>query len=978
MRMSCCSPGGYNPTRDVSESDDETLQGTEPSAVTQTSAPSPTRDSAVLERGSCLGRYVVLERLGAGGMGVVYAAYDPELDRKIALKLVRNPDARSGDTGPTRLQREAQAMAKLSHHNVIAVHDVGVVDGRVFIAMEFVDGQTLSSWLGQRRSWTAVLDVFTSAGAGLLAAHEAGIVHRDFKPDNVLLGHDGRVRVMDFGLARADDEHPGASSSEALPDADDSIGSTLTAAGTIMGTPAYMAPEQHQGLRADARSDQFSFCVALYEALYGKRPFAGDNLHALMLAVSNGEIEPAPKQSQVPAWLRAIVLRGLATDPSSRFSSMRELLAAIEAGRKQPSSRGLVLTTLVAGLFIALAVFGLDREATPEAGPCDDTVHQIDAAWDTARRDAVQATFAQAELPSAGVLASIDGYAQAWTQMRHDSCVATRVAGTQSDQLMDLRTACLERRRVELTALVDLLSSGSPAVLAEAGRLVENLVPVSVCADEERLRMRVPVPEDPAARAAVEHGERVLAEARSRLEAGLSAEALARLDTLEPDGLALAHAPLAAAVAELRGRILDDLDQSAEAAAVLAEAARAAARGGDDRLLVEVYIDAMLVVGVSLGRADEAAQLEQMAEVALIRTGRPPDLDRRWRSMQANLRRIAGKPDEALTLFQALRQELEDAGEGESILARDVDRRIGGLLANLGRYEEAEALMNRSIAAIEAQVGPDHPSLIVPLTNLATLHTQRGDFEQARAIHDRGIRLSERWLGESHTNTGVAYESLGILLHHDNQLAQARTHLERAEASYAKNYDDSHPSLVRVRGNLSAVLIDLGELEAAEQLLVRSRDALVKRFGDEHDYLVFINNNIAELYLRVGSFDEALVAIREARRIALERLGPDSERIGECHGIEAKIHAAAGDDAAAIASFELAREAMLRGQASPKLLIETEAMLAAALVRSRARRSEGEELFATALERARTTGEAGEAMMAVVLEQAKAVGVALP
>jgi formylglycine-generating enzyme required for sulfatase activity len=295
-----------------------------------------------LDTGAQLGRYVIVERVGTGAMGVVYGAYDPQLDRKIALKLIK-PGPGVKDTARARLLREAKAIARLQHPNVVAVHDVGVIDEQVFLAMEFVAGGTIKSWVAaQPRSWREILDVFIAAGRGLAAAHAAGLVHRDFKPDNVLLDKEQRPRVVDFGIARqagaADDEIAGETGE---PQVDgtatlrDSSGkhalATLTKTGTWVGTPAYMAPEQFLGERGDEKSDQFSFCVALYEALYGERPFAGDDMLSISVNVTTEQLRPMPRDRGVPTWLRRVILRGLRVDPAARWESMAALIAALSS-----------------------------------------------------------------------------------------------------------------------------------------------------------------------------------------------------------------------------------------------------------------------------------------------------------------------------------------------------------------------------------------------------------------------------------------------------------------------------------------------------------------------------------------------------------------------------------------------------------------------------------------------------------------------
>ncbi len=304
-----------------------------------------------MPRGASLGRYLVLGRLGGGGMGVVYAAHDPELDRKVAIKLVRH-DAFASSEGRARLLREAQALARLQHPNVIAIHDVGTFGEQVFIAMEHVAGQTLTAWLGSGRPWREIVATFTLAGRGLEAAHRAGLVHRDFKPDNVLLDAEGRVRVLDFGLARSAQDSESPPIDPAAPTGAAAPVAALTETGAILGTPAYMSPEQHLGQPTDARTDQFSFCVALFEALYGLRPFAGETVATLALEVTTGRVQSPPRGAKVPAFVHAALLRGLRSRPDERFASMGELLAALA---RDPRRRVLGRLALLGAACAALA-----------------------------------------------------------------------------------------------------------------------------------------------------------------------------------------------------------------------------------------------------------------------------------------------------------------------------------------------------------------------------------------------------------------------------------------------------------------------------------------------------------------------------------------------------------------------------------------------------------------------------------------------
>jgi len=277
-------------------------------------------------------RFAVLRTLGAGGMGVVYAAYDEELDRRVAIKVVRD-DVGAGAQGRERMKREAQAMAKVSHPNVVQVYQVGELDnGQLFVAMEFVKGINLADWLSaEERGWEEALEMYLQAGRGLAGAHREGVVHRDFKPDNVLIGDDGRARVLDFGLARAEGMRAPEDDSALLRVSAPAnvLTSNLTMAGTIMGTPAFMSPEQHLGQNADARSDQFSFCVAVYGSLYGVAPFAGNTLAELSQSVTGGELRPPPEGTPVPTWVWQALKTGLAPRADDRHPSMDTLLAAL-------------------------------------------------------------------------------------------------------------------------------------------------------------------------------------------------------------------------------------------------------------------------------------------------------------------------------------------------------------------------------------------------------------------------------------------------------------------------------------------------------------------------------------------------------------------------------------------------------------------------------------------------------------------------
>ena len=342
--------------------------------------------------GRMLGRFTLADRLGAGAMGVVYRADDVGLGRQVALKLLHRPD----DALTDRLIREARSMAQVSHPNVVAVYDVGVTDGTTYIAMELVHGASLRRWQQQPHSVAEIVEVYVAAGRGLAAAHAAGIVHRDFKPDNCLVGTDGRIRVTDFGLAAVRPTGPGPAPSPVLPSPSPSPGSgddaELTASGSLLGTPAYMAPEQFSGGNVDPRTDQFNFCVALYEALYGYRPFLGKSFEELGDNVCAGHVRPPPPRSGASSALHAIVLRGLRVRPGDRFPTMDHLLAELVRDRARPWRRTAIAAAAVAaalGLGLVADLVVRDRVIAEIQQSFALTGRQTNRAWDglTARFD---------------------------------------------------------------------------------------------------------------------------------------------------------------------------------------------------------------------------------------------------------------------------------------------------------------------------------------------------------------------------------------------------------------------------------------------------------------------------------------------------------------------------------------------------------------------------------------------------------------
>jgi tetratricopeptide (TPR) repeat protein/predicted Ser/Thr protein kinase len=654
-----------------------------------------------LPPGSRVGRYQILGALGRGGMGEVYAAYHPDLDRRIALKVVLGMDGTTGDRR-NRLLREARAIARLSHPNVVTVHDAGSFGDRVFIAMELIDGRTIDEWLrAEPRRWQEVLEVFVAAGRGLAAAHAAGVVHRDFKPQNVMIAKSGAVRVMDFGLARLAEDDAGERR-EAGEDQPTLAIKFTTKTGAIVGTPAYMSPEQFRREPADARSDQFSFCVALHEALFGTRPEA-----ALAQADQPG---PDAKASHagVPTWLRAIVLRGASGEREARHRSMDVLIASLERGRKRLRRR---ISVAAVGLAALVLTAGAWRLAHGNRFLCAVPGERIAAAWDDAdgsnqRRQSIHRAFAATGRPTAEaswerLSRVLDNYVNSWKAMYLQTCEATHVRGEQSAEALDLRMSCLNDNLDQVRALTDELMAADGGALSHAVAASQELTPVSRCADVSLLKSRVPLPKDERTLRAVEAIRPAMRDLQVLWDIGNGPELLKRAVALRPGVEATGYKPLLAELLELIGaaQVFEDADLS-EAEATLREAIVVADASRDDIDAAKAASELGYVFGYRLGRPKEGEFFLQLAESFLDRNGPGNEQIRAW------------------------------------ILTDRVANRC-----RQGTFDGTQALSEEAIRLKQQAVGPDHPDVAIGFTSLAVTLLSSNQPEAALEAANRAIDI---------------------------------------------------------------------------------------------------------------------------------------------------------------------------------------------------------------------------------------------
>ena len=557
-------------------------------------------------------RFTLLERVGIGGMSEVFAAYDERLDRKIAIKLLR-PGHLAATRASERLLREAQTLARLSHPNVVQVYDAGRFQDQVYVAMEFVRGQTLDRWVAEmdatraRDRRRAVLRQLVAVGRGLQAAHEAGLTHRDIKPHNVIVGADGRARVLDFGLASprrpaADSEAEAAP--ESRPRAVDTTGATvdtetasteepITPPDALMGTPAYMAPELFLGQPASPSSDQFSFCVTAHEALCGARPYPDTSIEAV-----HDDLLDAPtlaagmRRNRLPRPVRQALLRGLRADPERRHADMGQLLDALE-GRPR---RRLLIGAVAALLVIAVALRIAGVFAPSPAPVCQGAERELADVWTPAQKERVRERLLATELPFAGdtwqrVERDVETFIDDWQSMHRDACLAHH-EGRQSDTLLDARMACLRDRRAALASALALLQRSTSGDLTRVAEILYQLPSPAYCGDLDALTAEVPPPEDPQIARAVDEIRAQLGEVGVLESAGEYRQARELAEQLAERARPLGYLPVLAEVRLRQGRILirsENGDLRAQAMPVLEEAVQLGFQAGDHAVAVRAY-----------------------------------------------------------------------------------------------------------------------------------------------------------------------------------------------------------------------------------------------------------------------------------------------------------------------------------------------------------------------------------------------------
>jgi tetratricopeptide (TPR) repeat protein/tRNA A-37 threonylcarbamoyl transferase component Bud32 len=857
------------------------------------------------DAGKLLGRYLVVEVVGEGGMGRVLRAYDPKLRREVAIKRVR---ARGrDDEAQLRLLREARAMARLSHANVVAVYDVEALDDGVALAMEFVQGGTLAQWLAATpRKVDAVLDVLVRAGEGLAAAHRVELVHRDFKPANVLVADDGRVKVTDFGLAKP---IGGSTSSGDHSDSVRHVGDeVLTHAGTVMGTPRYMAPEQHSGCEADARSDQYAFGVAAWEALCGAAPFREKTLEELVRAKLRGP--PAwPRAVAVPGPVSAALRRALAPDPAERWPSMGELLAEIASGRARVRNRRIGLAVGAVGLAAAAGLGAGELDRRRRLAACDDEGAEIAAVW-PGRRDAVQGGVLASELPYAAVTLDkatpwLDAWARQWQAARTSACVAVEVENLLTPTLAERARTCLDLSRIRVETVVELLAQGDRDAIQGAVAALAAPTELDSCTDPSRLE-RVSWPARESWDTVVELRRR-LARASGLQAAGRYADAQVEADAVLSAAGATGFVPLVAE-ARLRVGTLHELrGQYEPAESQLRAAYFEAAAAGADRVALEAAARLAFTIGHRRMRPDAGLEWGEHARVFETRLGGDePSVSANLLNNLAAVHRARGDAAEAQRLHeQALALREEVLGPTHPDVATSLSN-LALVRTDMEAYEEAADLHARALAIREEALGPEHPNVASSLDNLAAVRGVLGQRAEAKALHERALSIWERALGPDHPGVALSLSSLAQLERTMGEAAQATAHAERALSIREKALGADHPDVAMTLEILGALRWQAGAREEGYALRMRALSIRERAFGPEHRQVAASLMNLGALEADLGKPAEASAKYGRALAIWEKLVGPEHVHAAGCRLGLAEAALALGDRTEAIAQAERA------------------------------------------------------------------------
>lgn len=834
-----------------------------------------------------IARFCVLRAIGQGGMGRVYSAYDPQLDRRVAIKVLRT--SRGEQAEAEQLRREAQALAKLNHPNIVGVHELGEVDGTSFIAMEYVEGRNLSEWLSEFSDTpdAARLDILRQVGRAVAAAHAAGVVHRDLKPSNILIGLDDRVRVVDFGLARAARRGPDAETSALFAGTLDlthhEAPTDETREGLAVGTPAYMAPEQHLGHGASEHSDQFAFCLLAWEVFFGCRPFPTAPLNERLDSIRGARLARGTRRGETATAVESVLRRGLSFSPNRRHRDMTSLLGALplEAFERndRPSRSTTMLAVLGAGMVVLPTVAFIAQKEPPS---CSGSSTYVERVWDEKRASAldrrVEETAPQTIASWPKIRAWAEDYAERWTLAHREACAATSIRGEQSQAVMDEKMHCLNRALFELDAVIRTIERDPSAAINSWTNLVTTARPLDLCAEVDWLKSRRRPPwVEPALG---QDMERRLASAWAQMNAAAPDIALEEaLDILDE----LPAGPPNSFEAELRlliGRCTSAIGRDDEARTSLYRALELAVQAGDD-YLTSTTLSATSMHDVSFER-DLTAALERASTARVFASRLPSAKEAMLRALRAESAVLAalGKTDDAL-------RELEEA-QGLAAALPD-----GGVLmcelelqaANLKRAQQdtrgTELALNVARDCFGRELDPSHPWLARVKLATAKHLAQTADPKGARARAEEAVHMLTKAFGAEHPEVADANLELARTLIDIGDLAQAEVLAERSIATLEEALGREHPKVGSARVVLGNAYYYQGAVTKAERTLREARDDLEAALGANHPLVAGATNALGGALHRAQKFTDAELFYRRALELRIEAYGEEHPLVAQ-------------------------------------------------------------------------------------------------
>ncbi len=855
-----------------------------------------------------IGRYTIEYRLGKGGMGVVYAARDPELDRLVALKILN--DWRSDDPRQRRhMWEEARTLARLSHPNIVQIFEVGEHEGAIFLALEYIEGEPLSSWqLEPTRGWREICDVYLAAARGLVAAHQVDVIHRDIKPANILVGKDGRVRVADFGLAR---ERP-----EVETITHGSLESGRTHSSRLgAGTPAYMSPEQIRFETVDARSDVFSLCVSMFEGLYGRRPFTQSQLKMVdrdkrisLKALRN----QTPRDTDVPTWVLRELTAGLQFNRALRTQSVDALISGFErASRRRRfawiSSVVALGLTLVAGVLWTVV----------QDDPCPDWRENIPGVWDGEIKQNIAGIFDASPLPYAEQVwllteATLDETASSLGKVRAEACEQAMVERTRSIEMYDRISECLRQQRNAMDDLIREFRRGDPSTQTRAYELARELGRPEDCTDEQILREGLFPPPPPEKRARAEELKRLLDRAGFLITTGQYKQAQIELTQIASQ--VVSHPRIEAEFLYVQGRLARLLDQPEKALDLLLRAGRVGEGSAADRVLVANYRE---LVELATSSRREPAQAWGYLGFYEGKLRRIDASNRQWADYydrKGRLELLIDHPKQAQQAHEeALRRRPADDYLGRAHTLKD----LANAYAELGELDSSITMLEQAKAMLHERLGENHPDTAIADFDLALSLQERAlsgtkpdtdELDTAEQLMRHALEIETATngfesIGAAQVRLGLANLLVDSGKYNPKVLRECEQVVEIFTGRFGLNHDDSVNALALTFNLYYYEDNDLKSALATVEKLIQAHEALADPV--DFDYLL----NAGEISLQLQRFPEAKQWFERAL-VRMKQDPPDRMREAYVHNGLGHVYIQTGDTDEARVNYARAQAAL--------------------------------------------------------------------